>query len=400
MGYYISETAAKGDSGKKIAVDDTILVKDIPCTAGSHMLESFKPLFSAEAVERLEKAGYEISGKTNVGEFGLDLVGETSYYAPCEKDGKPVGAAAALVAEGSVKAALCVDLNGAPRRAAAQSCVDFIKPTYSAVSRYGVIPCACSGETIGVAAANVEDAAEVLSVIAGHDAKDGTSDLQNKFIYKTDSSVDGAKIAIVKELYDLADEKVKAWIDVYADKLKRLGAKVETVSLPCVNDAQTAWQILLAAETCNNVSRYDGVKFGYRTPNYKNIDELYINSRTEGFGFLTKATVIYGSDVLSKGRYESCYDKALRIRRFVSNKTKEILDKFDAILAPACSCASYDKYDELDGFKKVYSESVFTAIPNIAGFPAIATCGVQLIGDEFEENTILSIAGAVEKMEA
>ena len=389
---YINEINAAG----KIAVDDTILVKGTPATAGSKMLENFKPLFSAEAVERLEKAGYEISGKTNVGEFGLDLLGETSYFGAAEENGNLVGAAASLVASGKVKAALSVDLNGAPRRAAAVSGVDFLKPTYGTVSRYGIIACACSGEQIGVTAADAEGVKEILTVIAGHDSKDGTSLPAEKYEYSTSEDVSAMKIAVAKELYDAASDDVKAKIDAYAESLKKLGATVETVSVDFAAQAKTAWQILMSAETTNNLSRFDGVKYGYRTADYKNIDELYVKSRSEAMGFLTKATIIYGSDVLAKAKYEKCYDKSLRIRRIVCDKAREILSKYDAILAPACSKASYKSYDALEAFGKVFEESLFTAIPSITGMPAMVTGGVQLIADSYKESVLLSIAKSVE----
>ncbi|MBE6783728.1 MAG: hypothetical protein E7536_06920 [Ruminococcaceae bacterium] len=394
MRLYINEINKAGN----IAVDDTILVKGTPATAGSKMLENFTPLFSAEAVERLENSGYTVSGKTNVGEFGLDLLGETSYFN--EKDENLAGAAAELVKENAVKAALNVDLNGAPRRAAAVLGVDFIKPTYGTVSRYGIIACACSGEQIGVTAKNAEDAKEILSVIAGHDAKDGTSLPAEKYEYSLSEDVKGKKIALVKELYDMASDEVKANMDAYVASLKKLGAEVEEISLDCVKSAQTAWQILMSAETTNNLSRFDGVKYGYRTPEYKNIDDLYVKSRTEAFSFLTKATIIYGSDVLAKGKYMACYDKSLRLRRVVTDKVKEILASYDAILTPACKEVSYKAYDILETFDKVYEESVFTAIASITGLPAMVTKGVQLIADSFKESVLLSIADKVEKEEA
>lgn len=396
MRYYINEINKAGT----VAVDDTLLVKDIPATAGSKMLENFKPLFSAEVVERLEKAGYSLSGKTNVGEFGLDLVGETSYFASYENEASLKGAAAELVKDKKIKAALNVDLNGAPRRAAAVSGVDFIKPTYGTVSRYGVIACACSGEQVGVTAANAEDVKEILSVIAGHDSKDGTSLPDEKYEYSLSEDVSSMKICLVTELYDKASDEVKAKLDAYVKALESKGAKVEKVSLDLVFAAQTAWQILMSAETCNNLSRFDGVKYGYRTADYKNIDELYVKSRTEAFSFLTKATIIYGSDVLAKDKYESCYDKSLRIRRVVLTKVKELLSSYNAILTPACSELTFEPYDTKDAFTKVFNESLYTAVASITGLPAMVTGTVQLIADSFKESTLLSIAHSVEKEEA
>ena len=396
MKYYINEINKNGT----IAVDDTLLIKGTPATAGSKMLESFTPLFSAEVVDRLEKAGYEFSGKTSVGEFGLDLLGETSYFADAEESGAIKNAAATLVSEGKVKAAIGVDLNGTPRRAAAVSGVSFIKPTYGTVSRYGVIACACSGEQVGVTAANAEAVKEILTVIAGHDSKDGTSLPDEKYEYNINEDVSSMKLCVINELYDKASDEAKAKVDAYVKALEEKGAKVERISLDIVFAAQTAWQILLSAETTNNLSRFDGVKYGYRTPQYKNIDELYVKSRTEAFGFLTKATIIYGSDVLAKGKYEACYDKSLRLRRVIIDKVKEILSSYNAIITPPCSKLSFEKYDLADSFKKVYEESLYTAIPSITGLPAMVNGGVQLIADSFKESTLLSIAHSVEKKEA
>ena len=196
MKYYVTKINDNGN----IAVDDTILVKDVQSAAGSRILEGFKPLFSAEAVTRLENKGYTISGKTNVGEFGLDLAGEFSYYA--EKSADIKGAAAELVANGEVKAALGVDMNGSTRRSAALSGVDFLKPTYGTVSRYGIISCAASGEQLGVYAKNAEGIKEIMDVIAGHDDKDGTSLRNESYDYTINSDVSGKKVCIIKELME------------------------------------------------------------------------------------------------------------------------------------------------------------------------------------------------------
>ncbi len=378
-----------------IAVDDIILYKDALCTAGSKILDGYKPLFSAQAVEKLESNGYVISGKTHVGEFSLDLVGEFSHYNECDDTLK--GAASELVKTGAVKAALGVDMNGSTRRAAALSGVSFLKPTYGTVSRYGIISCAASGEQLGVYANDADTIAEIMTVIAGNDKKDGTSLPDSTYDYSTDKDVKDMKVCIVKELFDKADDKTKANITAYADSLKSLGVNVQEISLDIVDVANTAWQILMTAETCNNVSRYDGVKYGHRSENYRNIDELYVNSRTEGFNFLTKAVILYGSEMLSKSHYADCYDKALRIRRVVADVMKALFEKYDAVLTPVCSKTEFKKYDIKDAFTKVYSESVFTAIPNLIGIPALATNGVQLMSAQFDESKLLSLAKIVER---
>lgn len=391
MNVYMTKLSDQGN----IAVDDTILIKDVEAAAGSHILEGFKPLFSAEAVERLQKAGYTIAGKTHVGEFGLDLVGEFSYYA--DKEDVLKGAAAQAVAEGDVEAALGVDMNGATRRAAALSSVDFLKPTYGTVSRYGIISCAASGEQLGVYAKDAKKVAQIMGVIAGHDDKDGTSLRDESYSYDTQEPVTGKKVCIVKELLAKAEPEAAERVMAYAESLRAEGVEVEEISLPVFDAANTAWQILMTAETCNNVSRYDGVKYGYRAKEYNNIDELYVNTRTEGFHFLTKAVILYGSDVLSKNRYEDCYGKALKVRRVVSEKLAEVFADYDAILTPVCSRSSYTRYDMKDAFGVVFEESIFTAAANLTGIPALVSGGVQLMGKAFGENVLLSLAGSVER---
>ena len=407
----IGETDSSGTGNGLIAIDDTIQVAGYPATAGSRTLEHFTPLFSAEAVERLQKAGYVLSGKTNVGEFGLDLTGEFSYFGACsgtckitDTNGSVVAdtldvnfsAGTLLVALREVKGALQVDLNGTPRRAAAVLKTDFIKPTYGTVSRYGVIPCACSGEQIGVGAGNAETVRELLSVIAGHDAKDGTSLPDEKYDYRADLPVEKMRVGIVRELMDAASEEVKNAVLNYAERLRGLGVTVEEVSFPLVEASQTAWHILMCAETCNNLSRYDGVKFGYRTPDYRNIDELYVRSRTEGMNFLTKCVILYGSYVLSKGRYAVCYDRSMRIRRMVREQLNTLFEQYDALLTPAGSRFAYAPYDIADAFETVFRESLFTSAVNLTGIPAMVTGGVQLLANVREENTLFSLAEAAE----
>ncbi len=392
---YITEINKSGN----IAVDDNILIKGVLSSAGSHILDGFEPLFSAEAVERLEKAGYSVSGKTNIGEFGLDLLGETSYYGCETVDGNLKNAAASLVKSGDVEASVNVDINGTPRRAAAADGVVFVKPTYSTVSRYGVIACVCSSEQIGVTAKTSEKAAEILSVIAGHDSKDGTSDKAESYTYSVSEDINGKKACIIKELVDAADDEVKAQISAYVKKLQRAGVEVSEISFELIPQAQTAWQILLSAETCNNLSKFDGVKYGYRTPNFKNIDDIYMGTRTEGMGFLAKATILYGSDVLAKDKYESCYDKSMRVRRVVSDKIKAVFDEYDFILSPVMSSAQIKEYDIATAFNKVFDESKFTCLASLTGAPAVVTNGVQLMGKAFSESLLLSVAHTLEEVQ-
>ena len=388
-------TIKLSDNGNS-AVDDTILVKGAQAAAGSRILEGYKPLFSAEAVTRLEKEGYVIAGKTQVGEFGLDLVGEFSYYA--EKEENLKSAAAEAVAKGEVKAALGVDMNGATRRGAALSGVDFLKPTYGTVSRYGIISCAASGEQVGVYAGDVTGIKEIMDVIAGYDEKDGTSLRETKYNYSTNEDVKGKKVCIVKELLEKADDETIERVKAYADKLRQAGVEVEEISFDIFDVANTAWQILMTAETCNNVSRYDGVKYGHRAEEYSNIDELYVNTRTEGFNFLTKAVILYGSDVLSKNRYDDCYGKSLKVRRVVADEFAKIMETYDAVLTPVCSKSAYAAYEIEDAFKTVFDESVFTAAANLIGIPALVSGGVQLLGKAFSESVLLSLAGSMERI--
>lgn len=400
MGYYITEMNSGGTeaAGKAIAVDDTILVAGVTATAGSKMLCNFKPLFDAEAVSRLKNAGYRITGKTNVGEFGLDVLGETSFAGPSTNDdGTLAGAAAALTASGAVKGALNVDLNGAPRRAAALADVVFVKPTYGTVSRYGIIPCACSGEQIGVTAKNAAAAAELLAVIAGHDDKDGTSIPEKRYAYQIGDSIRGMRFGIPKEYLEKADPDVTERVLAFGRVMAGGGASVGEFSLAEAGLAQSAWHILMSAETCNNLSRYDGIKFGYRTEAFQNLDELYTKSRTEAFSLLTKAVTLYGSDVLSKGRYEECYDKSLRVRRVLRSKLSEVFQSYDCIIAPACSKSAYRSEMLGDSLDAAYDESFFTAPASITGIPAVITGGVQLMADSRMEPLLLTAAACYER---
>lgn len=363
----------------KIVLDDLLLTKDMPTTAGSRMLAGYRSLFDAEVIARLQAAGHTVAGKAAVGEFGFDLLGETSADGALIANGALQNAAAEQVKAGKADAAICMDVNGYPRRAAAQSGLVSLKPTYGTVSRFGTVPVACSGETVSILAASVADCREVLSAVVGHDDKDGTSLPASD----CDRVLQGADTV----------RKV-AVLDVFGGDLSKAeqiltenGVDVCHVDGKIFAAARAAWNILMSAELCNNVSRYDGVKYGYRAQNFTGIDELYTNSRTEAFGDLLKTVILFGSETLSTDNYMKVYDKALRVRRVIKEAFDALFAEYDAVLLPAVSAMTYAP-DTVDPFV----ENGYTAPASITGLPAVVAGGVQVIGNAFSENVLLHIA--------
>lgn len=393
MKLYISENGSATQN--KVVLDDMFLTTDMPTTAGSKMLDGYKSLFAAETVKRLENNGYEIAGKANVGEFAIDFLGETSYYGACAlEDGTLTSAMAEILKADDAEAVVALDVNGMPRRAAALSGLTFIKPTYGTVSRYGTIPAACSGETVGVMAKTPAKCRELLSVLAGHDDKDGTSLPEEKCaLLHTDAKRDNVKkILVAKSMMKGVDADTLARIDAFKSNAAAQGVELVEVDTELLKAAKAAWNILMSAEVTNNVSRYDGIKFGYRSPKYEDIDELYINSRTEAFGYLLKSTILFGSDTLSTENYMPVYDKALRVRRVISEYLYQLLNDADAILLPACSKTAYSADGVVADPYTAYAESMYTAPASITGLPALVTGGIQLIGKPFSENSLLDLA--------
>ena len=366
---------------KKIFLDDMILTKDLPTTAGSRMLDGYMSLFDATVAEKLVAAGYTVEGKLPVGEFAIDLVGETCYA------GDASGAVSALKAA-PVAGLISFDVNGAPRRIAAQSGLVLAKPTYGIVSRFGTVPVACSGECVSVMAKNAADCREVLDAMVGKDEKDGTMHADEVCKSAVAVAKDVKKIAVLKT-GSAADESA----EMIAAKAKMAASGIEITEIDAgvIASAKSAWNMLMCAELCNNVSRYDGIKYGYRTKNYKTLDELYTNSRTEAFGLLLKTAILYGSDVLSTKNYMAKYDKALRVRRVVADAFAEIFARFDAVLLPACSKTSYTESDT------AFEENLYTAPASITGLPAVVAGGVQLMGPAFSDGTLLALAALLAK---
>ncbi len=393
MSIYMTKQEAAAE--KAVVFDDMFLTTDMPTTAGSKMLEGYNSLFEAEVLTRLKAAGYAVAGKVKVGEFGVDLLGETSYFGAEYENEALVYPAAAAVKSGDVKAAVVMDVNGAPRRGAAQNALVSLKPTYGRVSRYGTIPVACSGETVSVVANNAADCREVFAAMAGHDAKDGTA-LPEAMVEAGKAAVSKKnKVAVVSSMLKGANEDVQAKMAAVAEQLAKNGVEVVTVDADTIAYAGAAWNILMSAELCNNVSRYDGVKYGYRTKNYTSIDELYTNSRTEAFGEFLKSAILFGSETLSTENYKKVYDKALRVRRVISETMNALLADCDALVMPAAGAMAYDKAMVENDKYLPYKENFFTAPASITGLPVVVAGGVQLVGKAFSEDVLLDLAELV-----
>lgn len=380
----------------KFVVDDMILTKDIPTCAGSKMLDGYVSLFEAEVLTRLKENGYALAGKTDVGEFGFDLVGETSYNGAIVEDGICKNAAASVVKDGEADFAITLDVNGTNRRAAAQSGLVSVKPTYGTVSRFGTIPVACSGETVSVTARSADKCKEVLSVIAGHDDKDGTS-LPQTDIEKAKAENPVKKIAVLKSMLSGVDADVSEKLSNVCEILRKNGVEVTEIDDSVIALSSKAWNVLMSAELCNNVSRYDGVKYGYRAQNFVGIDGLYTNSRTESFGFLLKSAILLGSETLSTANYMKVYDKCLRMRRVIVEEFAKVLASFDAVLMPACSTYAYTQESVANDTYMPFTENFYTAPASITGLPAVVANGVQLMGKAFSETSLLSVAKILEK---
>ncbi len=381
---------------KSVILDDMILTTDMPTTAGSKMLDGYLSPFEAEVVSRIKNAGYEIGGKAKVGEFAIDLLGETCYNA--ESTDIIKNAAAEIVNSGDAAAAICLDVNGSIRRASAQSNLCSIKPTYGTVSRYGTIPVACSGETVSVMAKTPCECEEILKAIVGHDDKDGTSLSEEKCRSMFEAGDKKNKVLLFEDMYEQADADVKSKIDAAVKAFADNGIEIVRAQSGVISKARAAWNILMSAELCNNVSRYDGVKYGYRSNNYTNIDELYTNSRTEAFGELLKTAILFGSETLSTDNYMKVYDKAMRVRRIICEAFDKLFADYDAVILPAAGSMEYTKA-QIDADKYIsYKENVYTAPASITGLPAVVCGGAQLIGKAFSEKTLLDYAKMCERV--
>ncbi len=398
-------------AGVPIAVKDNICTRGVRTTCASKILENFVPPYSAAVVEKLWQAGAVLIGKVNMDEFAMGSTTETSYFGATKNPwdisripGGSSGGAAAAVAAGEAYAAIGSDTGGSVRQPSAHCGVTGIKPTYGAVSRYGLIAYASSLDQIGPIARNVSDCAAVLEIISGNDNRDSTSAPQRQYRYQEaiKNGIKGMKIGIPADYFsDGLDKNVRDSVLFAAQLLREKGAVVEEFKQKTAEYAIPAYYVIACAEASSNLSRYDGVKYGYRAPE-KDLDELYKRTRSEGFGEEAKRRIMVGTFVLSSGYYEAYYNKALKVRAVIKKEFENAFSNYDILLGPTAPTTAPKLGESLQNPLKMYLGDIYTAAVNLAGLPAISVpcgldqnglpIGMQLIGRPFGESDIIRAA--------
>ena len=404
-------------AGVPVAIKDNMCTEGILTTCSSKILGNFVPTYSSEAVKKLEEAGVVLIGKTNMDEFAMGSTTETSAYGvtrnPYNTDHVPGGSSGgscAAVAAEECSFALGSDTGGSIRQPSSFCGVTGIKPTYGTVSRYGLIAYGSSLDQIGPVAKDVTDCATILEAISSYDKKDSTS-VQRKDLDFTSAlvkDVKGMKIGIPKDYFgEGLDPQVKEAVLKAAKVLEEQGAIVEEFDLSLVEYAIPAYYVIASAEASSNLSRFDGVKYGYRTKEYEGLHNMYTKTRSEGFGPEVKRRIMLGSFVLSSGYYDAYYLKALRTKALIKKAFDEAFSKYDVILSPAAPTTAPKIGESLKDPIKMYLGDIYTISVNLAGLPGMTVpcgkddkglpIGVQLIGDCFQEKKIIKAAYTYEQ---
>lgn len=404
-------------AGIPIAIKDNICTKGIKTTCGSKMLENFISPYDATIIEKLNNEGLINLGKLNMDEFAMGSSTEHSIFKKTKNPwdlntvpGGSSGGAAAAVAANLVPWALGSDTGGSIRQPASLCGVVGLKPTYGLVSRYGLVAYASSLDQIGPITKDVKDSAILLNLIAGHDEKDTTSVNMPKVDYTKalTNDVKGLKIGIPKEFFgEGINKEVQNKLSEAIEKYKELGAEVEECSIDISEYALATYYIIACAEASSNLGRFDGIRYGHRTENYSDLKDIYINSRSEGFGDEVKRRIILGTYVLSSGYYDAYYKKALEVRTLINEKFNEAFEKYDVLLTPTSPTVAFKIGEKSNNPLEMYLADICTVPINIAGLPAISIpCGVdsngmpvgmQLIGNKFQEEKILNVAYTYEQ---
>lgn len=403
--------------GVPAAIKDNICIKGELTTCASKILDGFRPPYSATVIEKLEKAGTLLFPSANMDEFAFGSSCESSSYGPTRNPwdinripGGSSGGAAAAVAAGEVVFSLGSDTGGSIRQPASLCGVVGLKPTYGRVSRYGLIAFASSLDQIGPVTRNVTDAARVLEIISGYDHRDSTSvDMEVPAYTKClTGDISGARIGIPREFFrEGIDEQVLDRVMSAVDTLRSLGAEVSEISLPHTRYAVSCYYIIGPAEASSNLGRYDGAHYGHRSDKSGDMIDMYIDSRSEGFGAEAKRRVLLGTYALSSGYYDAYYLKAQKVRTRIAADFKKIFSDYDCIVTPTSPTTAFRVGERVDDPLKMYLSDIFTISANLAGIPAISVpcgfseeglpVGMQIMADAFDEGTLLNTAYAFEQ---
>jgi aspartyl-tRNA(Asn)/glutamyl-tRNA(Gln) amidotransferase subunit A len=418
-----AEVDAKIKSGKAgklagciMAIKDILAIKGERLTCGSRILENFVSPYDATVIKRLEAEDAIIIGKTNMDEFAMGSSTENSAYGvvrnPHNRDyvpGGSSGGSAVVVAANMAMTSLGTDTGGSIRQPAALCGVIGMKPTYGRVSRFGLVAFASSLDQIGPFANNVEDVARILEVISGHDERDSTSapvPVEN-YSSMLNADVKGKTIGLPEEyISDAVQPEIRAAIDACIKKFQDNGAMIKKVSLPHTKYAIATYYILATAEASSNLARYDGARYGYRSKNAMTMEDMYVNSRSEGFGAEVKRRIMLGTYVLSAGYYDAYYRRAQKVRTLIRRDFLNAFKECDVLLTPTTPTTAFRLGEKTDDPLQMYLSDIFTVSVNLAGLPGLSLpcgvdakglpIGVQLIGKPFGEAEVLRMAGVLE----
>jgi aspartyl-tRNA(Asn)/glutamyl-tRNA(Gln) amidotransferase subunit A len=401
--------------GIPVAVKDNINTAGIRTTCASKILENFIPPFNATVYDKLLEKGIILLGKTNLDEFAMGSSTENSFFGPTKNPydtarvpGGSSGGSAAAVSAYMAPASLGSDTGGSIRQPAAFCGVTGIKPTYGRVSRYGLVAFASSLDQIGTFGRNIYDAAVLLQIIAGYDNRDSTSINRDVDIDPTALTRDagGLKIGVPDEYFHGIDKEIAAKIEQKIKELEKLGAIIRPISLRYTEYAIPVYYLIATAEASSNLARYDGVRYGFRSPDADDISSLYLKSRSQGFGKEVKRRIILGTFSLSSGYYDAYYLKALKGRTLIINDFKNAFSGVDAIISPVTTTSAFIIGEMASDPLQMYMSDILTISANLAGIPALSVpvgldssglpVGMQIMGNHFEEQKILNIASAVE----
>ena len=404
-------------AGLVLGVKDLLVMQDRKTTCGSRILSNFISPYSATVIKKLEAEDVIFIGKTNLDEFAMGSSNENSFFKPVKNPhdktrvpGGSSGGSAAAVGGDLCMAALGTDTGGSIRQPASFCGVVGLKPTYGRVSRFGLVAYASSLDQIGPVTKTVADAALLLRVISGHDEQDSTSADKSvpDFSGYIDKDIKGLRIGLPKEFFtEGLQPGVANSVSSAIEFLKENGAELKQVSLPHTEYAIAAYYIIATAEASANLARYDGVRYGFRDEHAENLENMYVQSRTKGFGDEVKRRIMLGTYVLSSGYYDAYYRKAQKVRSLIKNDFDGVFESVDCILTPTSPTTAFKLNEKVDDPLTMYLSDVFTVSVNLAGLPGISIpcgcdenglpVGMQLIGKSFDESTILTVADFFEK---